>query len=124
MEYTVIYHGEYFEIKTRGVADFKRFQDMVKSLFEHDKWKLGSHILIDHTELDSGFLTTNDIQAIANLCAEYRAFFGKGKIAIVVARDLEYGMIRMWQAFMNSKVWDMSDKLFKSRDEAIAWIIA
>ena len=124
MKYTVHYHGAYFEVKTSGVAEFKGFQDFAKSLIEHDMWKPGSNILIDHTELDASLLTTKDIRTIANLCGEYRTHFGKGKIAIIVARDLEYGMVRMWQAFMENNVWDMSDKLFKSRDEAKSWMTA
>jgi len=43
------------------------------------------------------------------------------KCAILVARDLEYGMVRMWGVFVEGK-WDVTVNLFKSRDEAIVWL--
>ena len=43
-------------------------------------------------------------------------------MATVVSRDLEYGMARMWGVFVGSKVWHASEKLFRDRDEALAWL--
>jgi hypothetical protein len=58
---------------------------------------------------------------IVDLNAQYSRKVGKSKCAHLVARNLEFGMARMWETLVENK-WDVSEKLFKSRDEAIAWL--
>jgi len=46
---------------------------------------------------------------------------GKTKLALLVARDLEFGLAKMWQVFVDEK-WDVISRVFRSRDEAITWL--
>ena len=121
MEFIVDYHHGLFEIKTFGDAEVEKFRDILETLVTHAKWKPGTPFLVDHTHLNAAPLTTEDMIAIARFNGQYRAQIGKAKCAHVLARDLEFGMARMWEIFVENE-WDVFERLFKSRDDAIAWL--
>jgi hypothetical protein len=122
MQFSARYHDGIFEVTTSGDANLQGFSDFVKVIFEHEEWKPGGRILCDHTELNAGPLTVDDVQDIANISRKYKAQFGNAKVATLVSRDLEYGMARMWEVFVESEVWDASEELFRDRDNAVAWL--
>jgi len=122
VEFSVQYHNGFFEVKTFGDAEVGKFRDILEALVTHEKWKSGTALLINHTELNSASLTTDDMRTIVNFNAQYSGQVGKSKCAHLVARDIEFGMVRMWEGWAENK-WDVSEKLFKSRDEAIAWLL-
>ena len=121
VEFIVDYHHGVFEIKTFGDAEVEKFRDILESLVTHENWKPGTPFLVDHTYLNSAPLTTEDMIAIARLSGQYRAELGRAKCAHILARELEFGLARMWEAFVE-KEWDVLGRLFKSRDDAIAWL--
>ena len=122
MQYNVHCHDAIFEVATSGDANLQGFIDYVKVILEHEEWKPGGRILSDHTELNSGPLTVDDVRGIAYLASKYNEKFGNAKLATVVSRDLEYGMARMWEVYVESEDWHVSEKLFRDRDEALAWL--
>ena len=122
MQFNVYYLDGIFEVTTSGDANLQGFNDFVKVIFKHEEWKPGGRILFDHTELNAGPLTVDDVQGIANIAGQYNEQFGNAKLAPVVNRDLEYGLARMWGVFVESKAWHASEKLFRDRDEAVAWL--
>ncbi len=78
--------------------------------------------MIDFAEVNSASLTVGDIRNIADYCRNYREQFGHAKCAIYVVRDSDYGLVRMWQVFVSTNVWDVSENLFRSRDAAKDWL--
>jgi len=106
-------------ISKEAVPD--EFDELWDALFVHDGWKHGVSLLVDETGFDSSSLSVEDVRAIADICAKRGAELGPARIAIFVARDLEYGMNRMWMAFVEGK-WGAIPELFRSRGEAIAWL--
>ena len=123
MQFNLNYHDGIFEVTTSGDAVAQVFNDFAKALFEHEEWKPGEVILLNHSELNAGTLTNDDIRAIASISGLYCEQFGEAKVACLVGRELEYGMARMWQTFVDIKVvWSASEKLFMDRDEAVTWL--
>jgi len=121
MEFHVEYHDGFFIGTTSGDAVDEQFGDLLDAMLTHDMWQPGTPWLHDHSDLNSSSLTIDGIQRIAQLCAERRTLIGKGKCAIVVARDLEFGLARMWAAHVENN-WDAVTAVFRSREEAIAWL--
>ena len=121
MEFQVEYHGGFFIGTTSGDAVDEQFGDLLDAMLTHDKWKPGTPWLHDHSDLNAGPLTVDGIQKIAQLCADRRTTIGGGRCAIVVARDLEFGLARMWGVYVENK-WDAVAAVFRSREEAIAWL--
>ena len=121
MKYEVHYHDGFFEIKDYGDAEAVRFRELVDLLLAHEKWKPGTAILVNHSELNAGPLTVSDIYYMAGSFVRSRVQLGQARMAILVARELEYGMARMRMGFVEGK-WDVIENVFRSRDEAISWL--
>lgn len=121
MEFTIQCHDGFFEVKTFGDAEVEKFSEILESLVTHEKWKSGTPFLVNHADLNSAPLTSDDMMEIARINAQYGARIGKSKCAHLLARDLEFGMARMWEAFVQGK-WDVSVRSFRSRDDAVAWL--
>lgn len=121
MKYEVRYDDEFFEVTTHGDAELERFEDFIDLLLGHEMWKPGTAFLVDHSELNAGPLTVEEVRGIAKVCEKRRAEFGQAKFALLVSRELEYGMARMWETYVEDK-WDVTTKLFRSPDEACSWL--
>lgn len=123
MQFDLNYHDEIFEVTTSGDAILQGYYDFVKAVLEHKEWKPGGLVLINNTELNTGTLTIDDINALAEISNQYREQIGKAKVAIVLDRDLDYGMARIWQTFVGLRAdWQASEKLFRNMVEAEAWL--
>ncbi|MFO7986956.1 MAG: hypothetical protein R6U38_13935 [Desulfatiglandaceae bacterium] len=121
MEFEIHPYDGIFEVRTYGDAEFGKFRDILEGLVTHEKWQPGTPFLMNHTELNSATLTNEDMRQIAELNGQYSARVGPSKCALLLPRDLEYGMGRIWEAFVEDK-WDASEELFRSREEAIEWL--
>ena len=121
MEYSLTYHDGFFDITTSGDAEAAPFEQILDDMLRHETWKPGSPYLHDHTDFNSGPLTIDDIRNIAYMCEARRDELGEAKCALVVARDLEFGLARMWGSLVDGK-WDVEANVFRTRDEAIAWL--
>ena len=75
----------------------------------------------ENTDLNFDPITVDEVKSIATYCGLNRERFGNSKLALIVSRDLAFGMIRMWEGFMEG-TWDVTERLFRSRDEALMWL--
>ena len=121
MHYRLVYDRGLFIGETSGDAVVETFRDLLDAMLDHDEWQPGTPWMHDHTDLNAAPLTVEGIQQIADLCAERRTRIGDGKCAIVLTADLEYGLGRMWAAYVESR-WDAVTVIFRTRDEARAWL--
>ncbi len=121
MEFTIQYNEGFFEIRTSGDADFQKFRDITEALVTHDRWEPGKSFLMNHTKLNPETLTSDHMRSIAECNAQYSAKVGLSRCALLVTSDVAYGMGRVWEVFVEKK-WDVTEKLFRSRDEAIEWL--
>jgi hypothetical protein len=121
VNYRIDRAGDLFVGATSGEADVEDFRRMLDEMLSHPEWTPGSPWLHDHTELDAGALTVNEIKRIADLCAERSSQFGSGKCAIVAGRDLEFGLARMWAVYVEDR-WSAEPNVFRSKDEALDWL--
>ena len=123
MKYEVNYHEGLFEVKTYGDAELEGFFGFWKELLAHEKWKPESRILEDHSELNARPFTASDIKILSERAVSMKNKLGNAKLAVVVSRDLEYGMVRMRHAYVDGN-WNVNEDVFRSRDDAIAWLNA
>ena len=121
IEYELHYRDGFFEIETHGGAEAWKFGEFLARMLADERWKPGTPFLTNHTDLDAGSLTVNEVRQIAAYCIDSRANFGHARCAVVVGRDLEFGLSRMWGVFVEGE-WDVAAGVFRSRDEAVAWL--
>jgi hypothetical protein len=121
MEFTIDNSGSHFEIAVSGAFDHHKYEELIDTLLTRADWRPETPILVDEIAMEAGKASIETIKACADACTRRRAEFGKARMAIFVARDLEFGMNRMWLTFTSDK-WDVSANVFRSRGEAIGWI--
>ena len=121
MEHKVTWNDGCVVVKTHGVGTLEGLNAMMSSILGHEQWRPGGRLLVDHSEFDAGQLTLAGIRAVADAAARARDRVGPARIAHLVSRDLEFGLVRMWENFVERQ-WDASMRCFRSRDEAITWL--
>ena len=121
MKYEIKEHEDFIEVVTSGDADLAGFRAFLTEVLGLATWEPGTHLLIDHTDLNSGTLTVNDVDQLASLASEARAALGPLRLATLAGRDLEFGLSRMWETYVENR-WDGVTNVFRSRDEAIDWL--
>ncbi len=121
MQFTVEYHDGIFICTTSGEAEADQFGELIDIMLTHNEWKTDTPWIHDHSSLNAKPLATEDIRLIAQFCKDRRTEIGKGKCAIVVPKNLEFGLARMWEAFIGDDWYSDSD-VFRSKKEALAWI--
>jgi hypothetical protein len=78
-------------------------------------------LLVDLTDAALAQISTDALKELAglhNVLAEH-TFTGM-PVAIVAPRDVEYGLSRMWQVFVEENGWETM--VFRSRTEAERWL--
>ena len=122
MDFEVSLQDGVFVVVTHGDAEVMKFRDYLDETFAHEQWRPGSPVLHDHSDLNGGPLTVDDVRLIADFCAEASEQFGHSKLAVVTSRDAEFGLARMWGAFMDGR-WGVTAQAFRSLDEGKRWLL-
>lgn len=109
------------EVVGRGDAVARDFTRITEELIAHNGYFTGIGFLHDYRDVNVANLTVSDVQSIALMVASYHEILGNGKWAILVTNDLEYGMTRMWFAFVEESV-DLEIRIFRDESEARSWL--
>ena len=118
MEYSITQHDGFDQIVASGAADYDTMVAMITELISRPEWRPGSAILLDYRAFDAGPLKVGEISRLAELVSEHRSRIGPARLLFVVSRNLEFGLVRMWEAYVSGN-WDGDAMIFKSREEAL-----
>ena len=89
MEFNIENSGSHFEIAVTGAFDHHKYEELVDTLLARGDWKPGTPMLVDEIAMDASKADVETVKASAEACTRHRAEFGKARMAILVARDLE-----------------------------------
>jgi len=120
VNYEITFCEDYFLVVTSGAAAVAGFREMLSAVLEHEHWGRGKSLISDHSDLNASQLNVDDVRRIAQSSAESRSKYGVRRHAVVAPRDLEYGLSRMWLAYIDDENPVIS-RVFRSREDAIAW---
>ncbi len=121
--YYIIVHPEegYIYINAQGSIDLDRLKQMYSSILTSPMYRKEMNRLWDFTRIDVSRLTSEDLRSFA----AYMKFKDLGtdmvNAAILVTRDLEYGMVRMLQA-LGDGVLSPNVIVTRNLDEALTWV--
>jgi hypothetical protein len=74
-------------------------------------------------ECDSLWINTEALDRARDCRREDRVVIvGQARCATVAPRDVQYGLVRMWEVFVEGR-WDVIHQAFRSRDEAVSWLM-
>ena len=121
MECSIAYRDGILEAKARGDAEYDGVKRMIADIVSHPRWMPGGAILVDYTEFNGGPITVAEVRSLAHAVGQIRDRFGRAKCAHLVAGDLEFGLVRMWESFVLDR-WDGRAMCFRSRPEAMSWL--
>lgn len=121
MQYAIVRGNGFLEVRTLGNAELGGLANMVDELLSHPHWEPGGKLLVDHSELNAGPITVDEVRVLADKVTQVRERFGHARCAHLVARSLEFGLVRMWEAYVEGR-WDTVTMCFRSRVDAISWL--
>ena len=123
MDWEIIVEGKppVFLVRTLGAASVADFFTMRDELLSHPAFVPGIDVIYDHTRLAS-YPSSGEVKAIAEGAAR-RSSQGPywGRMAQVVAEPVQYGLVRMWEAYAGDDLAART-RIFASLDEAYDWL--
>lgn len=119
MKFDLSRHGSLVVARLEGAPEPGDFERLLDGLEAHPDWRPGKPMLVDKTGYDTSRMTVGDVYDIAEVCTRRSAVVGASRVAILVQRDLEYGMNRMFLAFVQ---WEADADVFRDRARAEAWV--
>ena len=94
---------------------------MLEELVSGPDWEPGRKLLVDRSELNAGPITADEVGSLADKATRLRERFGRARCAHLVARSLELGLVRVWEAYGEGR-WDAVTMCFRSRVDATSWL--
>jgi hypothetical protein len=107
-------------LTTCGEATPEGFARMNAEFVEDERFRAGMLVLLDHTKLDVGELSSEDVHAIANDFARHRAQLQCVTIALVAPEPVQFGLARMSVALAEPATPRI--RVFTARAAALDWL--
>ncbi len=113
--------GTTFTITTAGQGNVEGIIAFLDAIVAHPQWRPGLNILLDHRRLDIAPITVEGIDRVSGYFQTLSPQLGDGKIALVMNRDIDFGIARAWELVTREYV-DMEIGVFRSIEEARHWL--
>lgn len=110
-----------FLITTEGDATVEGIIAFLDDIVAHPLWRSGMSILLDHRNLSISNISAKGVEQVSDYFAGLNQSLGNGKIALVMTRDVDFGMARAWE-IMTSDRTNMRINILRSMENAQAWI--
>lgn len=118
----LVYREEgYIHVAAKGNLSLESLKQMYASVLMNPQYESGMSRLWDFTHLDVSLLTSDHLKSFAQFMKNEDLGIDTAYSAILVSRDLEYGMVRMLQA-LGDGILSPNVLVTRSQDEALAWI--
>jgi hypothetical protein len=101
-----------------GEITYQAFRDSIRELYEHPDWQKGLDVISDLREASLVLSSSEMRQIITSFMVDDEA----NKLAVVVSRDSEFGMARMFEILSEeTNIWK-EYKIFRDMAEAKKWL--
>ena len=123
MEFNIIIDkaDNYAKVTTTGHIDVSGIKGSLHAVVGDEAWHPGMNLIVDYTESSTVELNTEKIGEISKLVKTHKENLGSGKMAIVMASDLDYGYARMFQLLTEDYI-DKEINVYRDSESAIKWI--
>ena len=121
MEHEVKYENGIAVVRVWGKAVAEGYAAVTAAIVSLPEWQPGTPILVDFEDLDLTEASVDDIRTFASAPAKYRKELGHCLCAVVNSKLLDFGLARMWQAFMTSTT-DVEVGVFYTVADAMNWL--
>ena len=121
--YEVLFSREegYVCVVAKGSIRLQSLEQMYASVLENPQYGRGMGRLWDFRQLDVALISSYHLERFAQFMKKKGLGIDAAYSAILVKRDLEFGMVRMLQG-LGDGVLSPNVLVTRSQDEALAWI--
>ena len=117
-----VYREEgYMHVVANGRISFEMLKQMYESVLMNPQYESGMSQMWDFRHIDVSLLNSDNLKSFAQFMKKKDLGIDRAHSAILVNRDLEYGMVRMLQA-LGDGVLSPNVLVTRNQDEALAWI--
>jgi hypothetical protein len=120
-EYNFVNDRNLLTLRATGKFSVASFEKMIIDILSDKRWLPGMDCLIDHSTLDLSETSSDHIKAAADIHKRYNAQVGQGRIAVVLGSEVDFGLGRMYEMFVESAVL-ATVRSFRTADEAREWL--
>jgi hypothetical protein len=113
--------GRSFVVTTSGQGSAEGIIAFLDAIVSHPSWQPGHHILLDHRKLNIADITVKGIDRVSHHFQKIAPQLGGGKIALVMKKDIDFGIARAWELTTDEHV-DIQIGVYRSMDEARMWL--
>ncbi|MGZ4398821.1 MAG: hypothetical protein ACXVZ1_10460 [Gaiellaceae bacterium] len=105
------------------MSSFMEVEDLeaLQEALADARWRSAMRILLDERDVDWSRMSASDVERRAGFLARGVERLGGCRTAVVVSRDLDFGMVRMEQAQVERRV-PYELEVFRSIEDARAWL--
>jgi hypothetical protein len=104
-----------------GELTFDELRATLQALYSSPDFRPEQHVLWDLREAVLTRFSLAEVRDIADLVAEHRGTADPARAALVVSRDVDYGMARMFEQVLAGGS-ETNVRVFRDLQEAMAWI--
>ena len=120
MPYEMRFTGTGADVRFTGVATGAEVVEAKARALAHRYERGLSFPIFDLGGAERLDIPTADVRRVAREDREYAETHPPIAIAVVAPHDLEYGLSRMWQAFVDDT--PIESKVARTRDEVLVWL--
>ncbi|UCD66400.1 MAG: hypothetical protein JSW69_01890 [Deltaproteobacteria bacterium] len=115
-------NGIGIEIIATGIVTGEEIIEAHKEIYKQENLKKQKYQIIDRTKCLKYQVTSEEIEIIAQIDNKAAEINPNIKIALVSTTSLQFGMSRMWQAYISDN--SFVTKIFQDRKSADEWIMS
>jgi len=124
MPYAIQFDGQLdaLVVTTSGDLRAEEFHAMIEATRQRCA-EIGSvRVLVDHSQSTVRNISAEQISGIAETCICLNEVLRAGRLAVVLAGDVDYGLGRMWESYIADKL-AFHSRLFRDRAAAVMWLV-
>jgi hypothetical protein len=104
----------------QGQLSLDEIRGAFRAALENPAYRRGMTVLWDVREATIAHLSAEDLRTLARFSHELRSVRGGGRAAILVSRDADFGVARMFQLYADVFPWETM--VFRDLGETIEWL--
>lgn len=111
-----------FIVETEGDGTVQGIIAFLDDIISHPSWRPGRFVLLDHRRLTLDKISHQGVEQVSDYFASISDDLGNGKIALVMNRDVDFGITRAWENMTMDRT-SMRTHVCRSLEQARAWLL-
>jgi hypothetical protein len=120
---TITFHSDEAKdltvFKVSGELNFEAVMPFVKAFYDGTPTR---HVVWDMTDVSEADFSSEQVEQIAGLPSRFQGKRAEGKTALVVKKDILFGLSRMFEIHSNVRQAPFPIGVFRNLEDAYKWI--